>query len=230
MEDKEMRERVEGNRNSFKGNLLGLGLIPAFQNPKTIGSNILKGVNFASSAAGVLQERGTFLGDRWTFNLQIEQFATNTLPELRSQVLRSKEGNKELSVDEFLAKSLSYSNIGSNDFINYIVRNYKDPEAYIDWVISAHTRQLKVFIDQFQSPQTEKLYQLGGRKFLVFGLAPMGCLPTAILLFNKNAPEECSEQLNQVVQCWNTRLEELLKKLKHKHASEGNMVQLFLPC
>ncbi|KAK9099684.1 hypothetical protein Scep_023114 [Stephania cephalantha] len=191
------------------GNMLGLGLIPAFQNPNTKGSNILKGVNFASSAAGILDESGAFLGKRWTLDQQIEQFATKTLPELRSQALRSKEGNKELTVDEFLAKSLFYSNVGSNDFINYVVRNYKDVEAYIDWLISKHTRQLK------------ELYQLGGRKFLIFGLAPMGCLPMAILLFNKNAPDDCSEQLNQIIRRWNTKLTELIQQLNHNHSGEG---------
>ncbi|KAK9097583.1 hypothetical protein Sjap_023080 [Stephania japonica] len=187
------------------GNLLGLGLIPAFQNPNTQGSNILNGVNYASSAAGIFNESLAILGERWTFDQQIEQFATKTLPELKSQALRSKEGSKDLTLDEFLGNSLFYSNIGSNDLINYIVANYKYPDlsAYIDLAMTQHRRQLM------------ELHQLGGRKFLIFGLAPIGCLPIAILLFNKNATADCAEQLNQITLRWNAKLTELVQQLNH---------------
>ncbi|KAK9097683.1 hypothetical protein Syun_024728 [Stephania yunnanensis] len=188
------------------GNMLGLGLIPAFQNPNTKGSNILKGVNYASSAAGILNDSLAILGERWTFDQQIEQFATKTLPDLRSQALRSKHGNKELTLDVFLANSLFYSNIGSNDFIDYAVATYKYPDAsaYIDLTMIQHRRQLK------------DLYQLGGRKFLVFGLAPLGCLPIAILLFNKHAPTDCSDKLNQIILRWNAKFVELIQQLNHE--------------
>ncbi|URD81535.1 GDSL esterase lipase [Musa troglodytarum] len=40
------------------GTLLGLPLIPPFNNPNTTGSRILQGVNFASAASGILSDTG----------------------------------------------------------------------------------------------------------------------------------------------------------------------------
>lgn len=40
------------------GNLLGLPFVPTFKNPCTNGSNILKGVNYASAGAGILWDTG----------------------------------------------------------------------------------------------------------------------------------------------------------------------------
>lgn len=40
------------------GRLLGLPFIPPFMNPSAYGSNILKGVNYASAGAGILWDTG----------------------------------------------------------------------------------------------------------------------------------------------------------------------------
>ena len=43
---------------NFVGDLVGIPYLPAFANPLATGKNILKGVNFASAAAGILEETG----------------------------------------------------------------------------------------------------------------------------------------------------------------------------
>lgn len=42
----------------YIGALLGLPYIPAFADPNTVGARILGGVNYASAAAGILEESG----------------------------------------------------------------------------------------------------------------------------------------------------------------------------
>ncbi|KAG9457046.1 hypothetical protein H6P81_001554 [Aristolochia fimbriata] len=42
----------------FLGQLLGLPYIPAFSDPGSRGQGILRGVNYASAAAGILEETG----------------------------------------------------------------------------------------------------------------------------------------------------------------------------
>lgn len=45
----------------FTGDLLGLPLLPAFATTFSGGRDILSGVNYASAAAGILDESGQFL-------------------------------------------------------------------------------------------------------------------------------------------------------------------------
>lgn len=42
----------------FVGDLIGIPNLPAFANPSATGKNILRGVNYASAAAGILDETG----------------------------------------------------------------------------------------------------------------------------------------------------------------------------
>ncbi|KAJ7949638.1 GDSL esterase/lipase [Quillaja saponaria] len=51
------------------GGLLGLPPPPAFANPTTVGTRIQQGVNYASAAAGILEESGQHYGQRHTLIL-----------------------------------------------------------------------------------------------------------------------------------------------------------------
>lgn len=42
----------------FIGDMLSVPVPPAFANPSTVGATILNGVNYASSAAGILDDTG----------------------------------------------------------------------------------------------------------------------------------------------------------------------------
>ncbi|KAK6923645.1 GDSL lipase/esterase [Dillenia turbinata] len=94
----------------FLGDLVGLPEIPPYASPFATGTRILKGVNYASAAAGILEETGQNLGDRFSLNKQVQNFQ-NTLNALKRQL-----GEKDLS--RHLAKSLVVFVLGSNDYIN----------------------------------------------------------------------------------------------------------------
>ncbi|XP_059624504.1 GDSL esterase/lipase At1g29670-like isoform X3 [Cornus florida] len=55
----------------YLGDLLELSYVPAFANPSATGRNILRGVNYASAAAGILDETGQHL---YLYNLGLKKF------------------------------------------------------------------------------------------------------------------------------------------------------------
>ncbi|XP_019084193.1 PREDICTED: GDSL esterase/lipase 7-like [Camelina sativa] len=99
---------------------LGLPLVPPYLSPLSIGQNSLRGVNYASAAAGILDETGQHYGARTTFNGQISQF------EITIELHLRRFFQNPADLRKYLAKSIIGINIGSNDYIN----NYLMPERY----------------------------------------------------------------------------------------------------
>ncbi|KAL2490196.1 GDSL esterase/lipase [Abeliophyllum distichum] len=102
----------------YLGDLLGVPSPPPFADPTTYGTRILGGVNYASAAAGILDETGQHYGQRYSLNQQVINFET-TLGQLRKMM-----SGADLS--RYLAKSIALVVIGSNDYIN----NYLLPSMY----------------------------------------------------------------------------------------------------
>ncbi|XP_058095355.1 GDSL esterase/lipase At1g71691-like [Magnolia sinica] len=183
------------------GNLLGLPLIPRFSDLSTNGSKILQGVNYASAAAGILDDTGKLFGDLFSMDEQIQNYQ-KTHEELKLE-LRSINGGV---VEDFLRKSLFFVCTGSNDYLN----NYLFPlstkplkytiNAFHESVIQQFTRQLK------------SLYDLGGRKFLVAGLGPLGCIPSQIGSSSKNL-SACVETTNEISSQYNAKLKMAIREL-----------------
>ncbi|KAI8535613.1 hypothetical protein RHMOL_Rhmol10G0187700 [Rhododendron molle] len=132
----------------FVGDLIGIPNLPAFANPSATGRNILRGVNYASAAAGILDETGQNLGQRFTLSQQVENFE-KTLNQLRNKLSMSDE---ELS--HYLSKALVVMTLGSNDYINnYLVPSMYptsfmyNPKDYADLLIERYARQILVRLD-----------------------------------------------------------------------------------
>ncbi|CAD5333693.1 unnamed protein product [Arabidopsis thaliana] len=70
-----------------------------------------------------------------------------------------------------------------------------------------------------KSREYMRLHQLGGRKFVVVGVGPLGCIPFARAL-NLIPAGKCSEQVNQVVRGYNMKLRHSLKTLNNELRSE----------
>nr|DAD35135.1 TPA_asm: hypothetical protein HUJ06_005775 [Nelumbo nucifera] len=99
----------------YGARLLGLPLIPPCLSPTSKGANITKGLNYASKAAGILDETGKNYGARISMNEQIRLFE-NTVKEDLPPLFESPK-----ALHSYLEKS-----IGSNDYIN----NYLMPHIY----------------------------------------------------------------------------------------------------
>ncbi|MQL90586.1 hypothetical protein Taro_023192, partial [Colocasia esculenta] len=180
------------------GELLGLPLIPPFHNPTTEGQRILHGVNYASASSGILNDTGKLFGDRFPMHEQMMNFQ-KTVQELSSQMGGGAAG-------ELLQRSLFFVGMGNNDYINnYLLpfsgkpRKYT-PEAYTQMLIQHYRGQLK------------NLYRLGGRRFLVAGVGPLGCIPNQIVHSGKDAGS-CVSRTNGFSLLFNSDLNLMLQEL-----------------
>ncbi|XP_010261380.1 PREDICTED: GDSL esterase/lipase 7 [Nelumbo nucifera] len=184
----------------YGARLLGLPLIPPYLSPLSKGMNILKGVNYASAAAGILDESGKNYGARITFDGQIALFEKTVKHDL-PPLFQSLE-----ALSRYLAKSVFIVTIGSNDYIN----NYLNPtisnssqiysgEEFADLLIRALSQQLT------------KLYGLGARKMVLGGVGPIGCIPDQ--LSKGNGKNGCIQRINDLAVLFNDRLMRLASSL-----------------
>ncbi|CAN6446748.1 unnamed protein product [Victoria cruziana] len=179
---------------------LGLPLAPAYLEAKLKGLNMLKGINFASAAAGILDETGANYVARITFNQQLALFEKTIGLEFSPFF----QDQQELS--DYLAKSIYMVVFGSNDYINnylmpklYPSSKLYDPHTYGQILVRVLTQQLK------------SLYSLGARKIVVVNVGPLGCMPSQIARADTNG--QCVDRVNQEVMAFNTQLFELVKKI-----------------
>ncbi|KAK6928036.1 GDSL lipase/esterase [Dillenia turbinata] len=184
----------------FGAQYLGLPLIPPYLGPTSRGSNILRGLNYASAAAGILDETGRTYGQRISFNGQISQFQQTVTLQLPSFF----EDSSKLA--QYLAKSVFLINIGGNDYIN----NYLQGNSYL----SSHVYNGEAFADLLintLSGQLARLYRLGARKMVLVGVGALGCIPSQ--LSTVSSGNGCVDQVNALANSFNTRLIKLTNTL-----------------
>ncbi|KAJ7560522.1 hypothetical protein O6H91_04G133600 [Diphasiastrum complanatum] len=180
--------------------LIGLPPAPPYLSPTTIGSAILKGVNFASGAGGILDSTGANYINRISFNKQLEYFSRN------KQALIQQLGVN--GADDFLKKSLYFLMFGSNDYINnYLLSNSQTPKQYSpsqyqDLLISTYSRQLST------------LYNLGAKKIVVSAVGPLGCIPSQIN--QRSQSDACVDYINNYIVSFNAALKLLVARLNQE--------------
>ncbi|KAL5974407.1 GDSL esterase/lipase 7 [Asimina triloba] len=124
---------------------LGLPFAPPYLSPTSKGVKILRGLNYASAAAGILDETGRHYGARVSFNKQILLFQKTVSMELPLLI------QDPAALSQYLAKSIFVINLGSNDYINnYLLpnlytssRNF-DGDAFADLLVRTFSQQLTV--------------------------------------------------------------------------------------
>ncbi|WCJ44091.1 GDSL esterase/lipase At1g29670 [Euphorbia peplus] len=172
------------------GHHLGLPYyIPPFYSPSTKGTNITNGVNYASAASGILDDTGTVAGEVINLNKQMKNFEEITLPELKVELGEESE--------KLLEKYLFVIGTGGNDYsFNYFL----DP-SYQNVSLEQFTSNLTFSL----STQLERLYSLGGRKFVLMSVNPIGCYPMV-----RRGSKECIEDLNRAALLFNSHLKSLV--------------------
>ncbi|KAK4354155.1 hypothetical protein RND71_026349 [Anisodus tanguticus] len=181
----------------YLGYLLGLPLIPAYTTTITIATDISKGVNYASAAAGILDETGQTLGERFSLNEQVQNFE-DTLNQLKQQM-------EEQELMYYLAKSLVVMNIGNNDYIN----NYLLPSLYT--TSSNYTpRDYANLLIKHYSKQILALHGIGLRKFLLGGIGPLGCIPNQL---GTGKAGKCDSHVNEMIGMFNSQLKDVVEQL-----------------
>nr|ACU17972.1 unknown [Glycine max] len=167
------------------------------------GDAILKGVNYASAAAGIREETGQQLGGRISFRGQVQNYQ-NTV----SQVVNLL-GNED-SAANYLSKCIYSIGLGSNDYLNnyfmpqfYSSSRQYSTDGYADVLIQAYTEQLKT------------LYNYGARKMVLFGIGQIGCSPNELA---QNSPDgkTCVEKINTANQIFNNKLKGLTDQFNNQ--------------
>ncbi|KAJ1380579.1 SGNH hydrolase superfamily [Sesbania bispinosa] len=180
---------------------LGLGFSPPYLAPTTTGSAVLKGVNYASGAAGILNYTGEIFGGRINFDAQIDNFA-NTREEIMHIIGVPAALN-------LFKKALFTVELGSNDFLdNYLTPVFSIPER----VLRSPESFVAIMISRLRV-QLTRLFNLGARKIVVANVGPIGCIPY-IRDYSPGAEDDCVTFPNELAQLFNTQLKRLVEELR----------------
>ncbi|XP_071709073.1 GDSL esterase/lipase At1g29670-like [Rutidosis leptorrhynchoides] len=161
-----------------------------------------KGVNYASGGAGIRCETGIHLGDRISLKRQLCNH--NTIVSRLFDIQRNIT-----FTNQHLNKCIYVVYTGSNDYIN----NYLRPTIYTTSHIYTPYEYATNLIQQY-SQELKNLYNLGGRKIVVFGLPLIGCAPAVISYFGTKG-KRCVESINDAVKQFNDKLKPLVDELNH---------------
>ncbi|KAL0910873.1 hypothetical protein M5K25_018969 [Dendrobium thyrsiflorum] len=186
----------------FLAQALGLPFLSPYL--QSIGSNFRHGANFATAASTVLlPSTSLFVTGISPFSLAI-QF--NQMNELRARVLEMSPQENLPSKDIF-AKALYTFDIGQNDFTcNLSIIGIEGDKQFLPQVANQIAWTIK------------ELYNNGGRTFMVFNLAPIGCFPSflTVLPHDESDLDEygCMISYNNAVLEYNQLLKENLQQIR----------------
>ncbi|KAG8086647.1 hypothetical protein GUJ93_ZPchr0010g11124 [Zizania palustris] len=171
--------------------LLGLPLVPPYS--QASGQQLLQGVNYASAAAGILDDSGGNFVGRIPFNQQIQNFES-TVEQIAGAVGRE-------AAAAMVAQSILFVGLGSNDYLNnYLMPNYNTRREY-------NPRQFADLLTQQYAAQLTRLYNAGARKFVVAGVGSMGCIPSVLAQSLEN---RCSPAVDELVLPFNANVRAML--------------------
>ncbi|KAM5587821.1 hypothetical protein ABKV19_006327 [Rosa sericea] len=190
-------------------------------------SDILKGLNYASGAAGIREESGRQLGARISMDGQLKNHEI-TISRI-ADILGEKKaknnvhrflypGVKQWLAKKHLSECLYSVGMGSNDYIN----NYFLPQYY-DTSKKFTTEQYAEALIKQYSEQVKKLYNYGARKVVLVGVGLIGCTPAAISA-RKNG-SACVDIMNLAAQQFNQRLVSLVDQL-NKNLTDAKFIYI----
>ncbi|KAL5723350.1 hypothetical protein ACHQM5_006760 [Ranunculus cassubicifolius] len=97
----------------------------------------------------------------------------------------------------------------------YYINNYLQPESYSSSKIYTPQQFADLLLYRL-SIHLLRLYNLGARKFVVFNVGCLGCLPAIISLANPRPTTPCAEDVNSLVMLYNTKFPSMIATLERK--------------
>ncbi|OAY66160.1 GDSL esterase/lipase [Ananas comosus] len=178
---------------------LGVPSPPPFLSLSMNDDAILKGVNYASGGAGILNETGLYFIQKLSFYDQITCFE-----KTKAAIVR-KIGKE--SAEELCNEAIYFIGLGSNDYVNNFLQPFMaDGQQY------THDEFVGLVITTLDG-QLRRLYDLGARKVVFHGLGPLGCIPSQRV---KSRNGQCLHVVNNYVTEFNARVKDLLDGLNNK--------------
>eukprot|EP00268_Persea_americana_P066164 TRINITY_DN8950_c0_g1_i1.p1 TRINITY_DN8950_c0_g1~~TRINITY_DN8950_c0_g1_i1.p1 ORF type:complete len:405 (-),score=61.35 TRINITY_DN8950_c0_g1_i1:197-1411(-) len=183
---------------------LGIQSPPPYLSLSINDDAILRGVNYASGGAGILNDTGLYFIQRLSFDDQITCF------EKTKSTIEAKIGVE--ASNKMLNQAVYLIGMGSNDYVNnYLVPFLSDGQQY------THDEFLELLASTLDQ-QLRKLHLLGARKVVFHGLGPLGCAPSQRV---KSKKGECLKRVNDWVMQFNSRVRKLLQSLTSELPDAG---------
>ncbi|XP_031131939.1 GDSL esterase/lipase At5g41890 [Ipomoea triloba] len=186
----------------------GLGVKPfppPYFAPNAEPNAVQSGLNYASGASGILDETGSLFIGRVPLRQQISNFEQSR----RHMVKVMGERN----TSKFLKEAIFSVTIGANDVLNYI-----QPLIHIPFLHDHPTVSPSIFQDFLISNLTthlKRLHGLGGRKFVIVDIGPLGCIPFVRAI--KFVPKgKCSVEVNTLIRGYNSKLKAEIHRLNRE--------------
>ncbi|KAH9616055.1 hypothetical protein KSS87_019792 [Heliosperma pusillum] len=167
------------------------------------GQQVLKGVNYASAAAGIRDETGQQLGGRISFGRQVINYQ-NTVSQM-VQIL----GN-ENQTESYLSKCIYSIGLGSNDYLN----NYFMPTVYRSSRQYTPQQFSQVLLQQY-AQKIRILYNYGARRFVFNGIGQIGCSPNELAQRSPDG-KTCDDKINSANRIFNAGLKSLVDQLNNQ--------------
>lgn len=167
------------------------------------GEDILRGVNYASAAAGIREETGQQLGGRISFGGQVRNYQSTV-----SQVVQILGDEDQAS--SYLSRCIYSIGLGSNDYLNnyfmpmyYQTSRQYNPQQYADVLIQEYSQHIR------------SLYNYGARKFALIGIGQIGCSPNQLA---QRSPDgaTCDDTVNSANRIFNSGLRSLVQQLNNE--------------
>lgn len=172
-------------------------IVPAYLDPAFVGPKLLTGCSFGSAAAGIDDSTSISVG-ALTLSKQFANF----------QSYRAKLWGMvgERNATNIIKNALFSIIIGTNDFgVNY----FQNPFTRAIYTVEEFQDLLLLDLQPF----IRDIYKEGATKFLVHGIAPLGCIPLVITLDNK-LNNNCIKQYNDIAVSYNNKLQALIAAMK----------------
>ncbi|KAH9621883.1 hypothetical protein KSS87_014826 [Heliosperma pusillum] len=162
----------------------------------TKSNNFSSGVSFASGGAGIFDADDQLLHQSIPMNKQIEYYAA-----VQGTIMQQ---TGQAKATDFLSKSIFAIVIGSNDILGYFGSSSNKmkkttPQEYVASMVQTIRGQLK------------KIYDIGARKFVMIGVASVGCSPAQRA---RRKTEACNQEANIWASKYNQGLLSVLQEFK----------------
>ncbi|RZC82023.1 hypothetical protein C5167_044592 [Papaver somniferum] len=112
------------------------------------------------------------------------------------------------TISTYMATSIFVVVIGNNDYIN----NYLQPTRYNSSKLYTPQQYAALLVSTLKQHLTS-VYNLGARKFVVFELGPIGCLPSIVNSITPKPVTPCVEGVNSLIQIFNLGITNMIQEL-----------------
>ncbi|CAL9009382.1 unnamed protein product [Prunus brigantina] len=178
---------------------LGIPSPPPYLSVSQNDDALLKGVNYASGGAGILNDTGLYFIQRLSFDDQIQNFNKT------KEAIKAKIGGEAAA--KLCSEAVYFIGIGSNDYVN----NYLQP-FLADGQQYTYDEFVELLITTLEG-QLMRLYKLGARKMVFHGLGPLGCIPSQRV---KSKTGQCLKRVNEWVMEFNSKVQKLVASLNRR--------------